>query len=383
MDIHRLITASTTVRCALLAAMTLVGTTDVLLAQDVLVLQDGRRIRGATITGMTSSTISYERAGAKFDLPANSLAEVQWGNAPESFLVGRAAINNGRFQEAATAFDEAAQAAANAPLKTEAAFQAAVALARAAGTNQQKASEAADRLNAWIATNPDGYRLPDAMLALGNAQLAAGDAAKAGATFQKLSSEAISRGWAAVWGPRAKFAHARALLAQGNLNEARAAFTSAQSSARAASGGEDPDPEMLALEAQASVGIGETTIKEGRLDEALNYFRDLARTATNEAVKAAARAGAGEALYLKAKGSGDVNALREAQIALAEANLLDTTAGEATAKALYYSGLVLLELGPEHEASNFRERALEYFQTVVKHYPKTSWATRAAEAGRN
>jgi TolA-binding protein len=350
--------------------------------QDMLVTTGGRRIRGIEITEMSASTIKYARGGETLDFPAISVAEVVWSDPPQAFLLGRSAARTGKFQDAANAFKEAADATKREVLKAEALYLEADALLRAAGSDQQKASFAADKLTVWINTYPTGYRLPDASLALGRATLAAGKPEQAELTFKKLASDALANNWGAVWSARAKFEEARALLAKGDLGNARSSFRQAQQSAQQA-GGDAPSPELLTLMAEASVGVGETMVREGQFDEALRYFRDLNNRAPNAAVRAAAKAGEGEALYLRAKDSGDADALRAAQVALAEANLLDPTAGEVTAKALYYSGMVLLALGPDHESSTFRQRALDYFASVTRDYSSTSWASRAAEAARN
>jgi len=44
--------------------------------------------------------------------------------------------------------------------------------------------------------------------------------------------------------------------------------------------------------------------------------------------------------------------------------------------------LVLLALGPDRESSTFKQRAVNYFQAVVRGYPDTAWAPLAAEAAR-
>lgn len=351
--------------------------------QDVLLTRNGRRIRGVEVTSMTSSTIQYLHGNDALELPANLLAEVQWSEPPEGLAIGRAAERSGNFQAAADAFREAADATKRDPLKAECGFLSADALLRAAGSDQQKAAFASEKLTAWITAYPDGYRLPDATLALGRALLAAGKSEQAELTLKKLADDALARNWSPIWGARAKFVQARAQLARNDLGNARSSFRAAMSAAQSAATGDQPDPELVTLEAEASVGIGETMVKEGKFDDALTYFKDLARRATSDTVRAAARAGEGEALYLRAKDTSSVAELRAAQIALAEANLLDTSAGEATAKALYYSGMVLLALGPDNESSTFRQRALDYFATVIKEYSATSWASAAAEASRN
>jgi len=349
--------------------------------KDILVTRDGRRIRGAEVTAMTSRTIHYQRSGTDLELPASLLAEVQWADPPEEFGLARGAARNGDFAAAANLYSAAADKASRDILKSEATFLAAESLARDGAGDPARAQAAAEKLNAWLTAHPDHFRVPDALLALGRAQVAAGAPAEAEATFEKLAQDALSSGWSPLWNARAKFEQAKALVAKGDHGNARAAFRAAISAAQTV-GGENAAPEVVVLIAEASVGVGEAMIEEKNFDEALRYFQDLGRREQG-AVQAAAKAGEGEALFLEAADQGDVEGLRAAQVALAEANLLDPTGGVTTAKALYYSGRVLLALGPDNEASNYKQRAADYFDTVLKEYSSTRWAAAAAAAARN
>ena len=64
-------------------------------------------------------------------------------------------------------------------------------------------------------------------------------------------------------------------------------------------------------------------------------------------------------------------------MALAKASVLDAAAGEASAKANYYLGRCLLELGPDREGDRFKQRAKAYFEIVYTNYPSTRWAALA------
>ncbi len=349
---------------------------------DVIQTTQGQRIRGVEVTATTSKTISYTKGEESSDLPATRLLDIVWSDPPEEYALARAALRNADFATAANMFTEAANKTKREPLEAECRYQAAAALVRGAGTDTAKSQEAVKSLNDWLAKWPDGYRAPDAQLMLGRAYVAAGDPAQAQTTFKKLSDDTLKNGWAPIWNARARFELARALLAAGDFDGARNAFRAASSAADTAAGQDGSSEEIVSLRADAAVGIGETMVREGKFEDALAYFQDLVHQAKSDAIRAAAKAGQGEALFLKAQKAGTVDGLREAQIALAEAGMLDSTAGETTAKALYYSGEVLLALGPDHEASTYKQRAADYFQSVVKNFPNTVWAPKAAEAAR-
>ena len=52
---------------------------------------------------------------------------------------------------------------------------------------------------------------------------------------------------------------------------------------------------------------------------------------------------------------------------------------EASAKANYYLGRCLLELGPERENDTWKQRANSYFQIVVNSYPTSRFAALAKQ----
>jgi hypothetical protein len=134
---------------------------------------------------------------------------------------------------------------------------------------------------------------------------------------------------------------------------------------------------------QSLVGEGQTFLREKNYTEAVRFFRGLGTTtppSANTAVLAAAKAGEGEALFLQAEESRDTAILRRAQIALAESNLLDTEAGDTSAKSAYYMARTILALGTDGESESFRARANGYFQIVVDNYPGSTWSALAREA---
>lgn len=347
-------------------------------AQDTISTTTGRRIRGVEITALNSSAVQFNQDGTTGEVPASQVLEIRWGDAPESYQLGRGSTNGGNFDAASDQFAQAAQDTSRAVLKTECEFLAAEALSRAAGSDQGKAQRAADMLGDWLGANPDNFRAPDALMARGRALLGAGSPAQAETTFKTLADDSLAKNWAPIWNARAKVEQARALMAAENFAGARTAFRGAASAAKAVTGAEYKS-EVDSLTAAASVGVGETMIREGNFKDALDYFRELGGRDADLAVKAAAKAGEGQALFLQAQAKGGSEGLRGAQLALATASVLDPLGGETSAKALYYSGMVLIALGPDRETSTFKQRAFAYFETVVKFYGSTSWATLAAE----
>ncbi len=351
-------------------------------ANDVILQKSGKRIRGVEVTEMTSSAIKFLRGDTSEEIPAADFARVQWDEPPESFMLAEGAVKRGDFATAANLYGESAKNSAREALKLESQFLAADALARSSGGDQARAKSALEALQAYLAAAPDGYRAPEALLQLGRTQIIAGQAAEAEANLAKLESEASSKNWDAIWAARAGLEKARAQLAQSKLNDARSSFRATVAAAEALAKQSDSST-LQDLIAEASVGEGETLVAEEKYDLAAQFFRNLLTGASNRSVTAAAQAGLGEALFLKAEAAGDDQDLRAAQLALAKANILDSSAEGTTAKALFYSGKVLIALGPDREQQDYKSRAIEYFRTVTRYYPQSAWAAKATKAMSN
>ncbi|MHC5062673.1 MAG: tetratricopeptide repeat protein [Planctomycetota bacterium] len=347
-------------------------------ANDVILQKSGKRIRGVEVTEMSSSAIKFQRGTTAEEIPASDFARVQWDEPPESFMLAEGAVKRGDFATAANLYGETAKNTARPALKLESQFLAADALARSSGGDPARAQAALDALAAYLSAAPDGYRAPDAMLQLGRTQVLAGKASEAETNLAKLETESSSKNWDPIWAVRAGLEKARAQLAQAKLNDARSTFRATVTAAEALARQAD-SADLQDLIAEASVGEGETLVAEKKYDLAVQFFRNLLTGASNRSVSAAAQAGLGEALYLKADATDDDRELRAAQLALATANILDSTAEGTTAKALYYSGMVLIALGPDREQQDYKSRAIEYFRTVTRYYPQSAWAAKATQ----
>lgn len=344
--------------------------------QDTILQKSGQRIRGVQVIEMTAARILYRVGNEESEIPASALARIQWDEPPESFMLARAAVDRADFAEAANLYSETARDTERPALKLEAQFLAAEALVNSSSGDQAKATSAVVALQIYLSDAPDGYRLPDALLLQGRALVGAGRAPEAETSLLELEAKTSSQGWDGIWSVRAKIEKAKAQLAQGKLNDARGSFRAAIA-AGSALAKDGSDPEISQLIANASVGEGDTLVAENKLELAIEFFRKLLASADDRAISAAAQAGLGESLYLNAMAKGSDSDLREAQLALATANLLDGNARETTAKALFYAGKVLLALGPDREQQDYKSRAMKYFRTVSRYYPQTVWAGKA------
>ncbi len=370
---------------ASLAALSLLLVGGALPAQkikDTILKKDGARLRGVEIVDMTTTSVVFKRGAEQAELPAVQLASIQWSEPPEEFAQATVAENRGDFEAAANLYAEASKKSDRKVFQLEAKFLANRALVHAAvGRDAARAQTAADSLASFVGEVGKGLRAPEAKLLQGKALRMAGKGAEAEKILKEIEDTAVKENWGFVWDARAKYEKALAQLAQNKPADARSAYQSVASAVDAAlaatPGGKDSEMEELRM--LSLVGQGETYIAEKNPDQASSYFDGLAQRSQGKspALYAAALAGKGEALYLKAGASKDPALLRRAQIELAQASIHDTGTGATTAKALYYTGKLILDLGASRESEQFKARARSYFESVLRNYGQTPFAALA------
>lgn len=354
-----------------------------LLAQnkDVVTRKDGAIMRGVEITEFTHAGVKATRKGGDvLEIPGNLVLSVKWGDLPEEFIAGRAAMDRNDFAAATQMFGEAANKATRPLVKADCEFFQLRAAVAGVGQDKGAAQTASEKAKAWLADNGAHWRVPEALLLAGRAARLAGDTASAAETLRQLDTRATQEGFGPVWTARAKFELALTLESEGKASEARSTFQSAYSAAQNALSTPSTDSDELeVMKVRAKIGEGETYLSEKDYARAESFFH-LLTSGQDTALVAAAWAGEGEAIYLAAAESKDVGRLRKAQLALARASVLDAQGGDASAKANYYLGQCLLALGPTNEGDTFRNRARSYFQIVLANYSDSKWAAKAKAA---
>jgi len=342
---------------------------------DVVLKKDGAKVRGVEITDFLLSGVRGTRGSDPFELPSHQVLDVEWSDVPEEFLAGKAAMKRGDFKAAAQLFGAVTS---DRPLvKADAEFFKIKAAVAAIGNDKGAASTAGAHAKNWLSANTNHWRTPEALLLAGRAERLAGTGGTAAATLQELDDRAVREGFSPIWSAKAKYELALTLLADGKGSEARSQFKAAGTAIDTAIATETGDKsELLRLKTLAGVGEGETYLIDKDYKKAESFFRSLARS-DDPALRAAGLAGEGQAAFLAAAESKDLDGIRKAQLALAQASVFDAAGGEASAKANYFLGRCLLELGPEREGDSFKQRAQDYFKLVYTNYPSTEWAGKA------
>ncbi|MCR9247110.1 MAG: hypothetical protein NXI31_18920 [bacterium] len=347
---------------------------------DIIVRKNGAKIRGIEITEFKHSALKAKKGEREIEVPGHLVASVTWGDLPEQFVIGRAAMNRGDYENATQMFGEAANATERALLKTECEFFQIKAAVKNLGSDQGAAATAAEQAQSWVGANSDHYRVPEALLLTGRALRLAVKGDDAATVLKQLDSRAINEGFGAVWSARAKYELALTLAANNKTGEARTQYQSANSAAdNALKTPSGDDAELRTIKILAKIGEGETFLTDKDFQRAESFFHALVRN-PDPGLAAAAWAGEGQAIFMQASESKKTEDLRRAQIALARASVLDSTAGDASARANYFLGRCLMELGPDRAGDDYKKHAKAYFSLVVNSYGATTWADKAREA---
>lgn len=351
-----------------------------LLAQnkDIVERTDAKPLR-TTILRLELDKLYYKKGkDAEGDLPWSRVRRFKLADAGDEYTRAESAARRGDHKMAGQLFTEAAAKATRPVVKACAQFYAGRALTTAAERNKGLASAAIAALEAYLGENATGYFAPEARIALGINTMRKGDAKAAADILDKCLSDATAQAWRLRWHALARFHKGKALHAAGDFSNARSELQSVANAVQAALGEDNTRPaELEAARAEALMLVGETYIGEKLFAEALRYYRGLT-SGNTPGVKAAAFAGEGQILYMQAEADNDANKLREAQLALANANIEPDTTPLTSAKALYYMGMVLKALGDKEENSAARAKA--YFRSVISAYANTPWAQKARQA---
>ena len=356
----------------LLAAAALAPFASAQKINDTVVKKDGSRVRGVEITEFLLTGVRGKRGNDAFEIPAHQIVAVEWSDAPEQFLTGRAAMDRGDFRTATQLFGDVKSE--RALVNADAEFFKIKAAVGAIGNDKAAATTAAEFAKKWLAANQNHWRTPEAMLLGGRAERLAGTGGAAAATLKELDDRAGREAWGATWSARAKAELAQTLLGDGKASEARTMFQAASTAADSAlAQPSDDTAELKALKTMARVGEGETYLVDKDYGKAESFFRGLV-TSNQADLVGAGHAGEGEAQFLAALAANRPDDIRKAQMSLALACVHDAQSGEASAKANYYLGRCLLALGAEREGDTWKQRANAYFQIVVNNYASSRWA---------
>ncbi|MHC4515870.1 MAG: tetratricopeptide repeat protein, partial [Planctomycetota bacterium] len=269
------------------------------------------QLRNIEVLAMKVDKVTYKQRGKENVISSSQVESVKWDDPPEAFAKAEVANTLKRFDDAAQLYLTAAKdEKAREVIRLEAQFLAGRACLMAAGGNKTKADAAGKVVEDYVNAAPDGFHLPEAKLILGKVKILTGDAAGAEDLMAVVEADAGRGGWPGHWVAQAQFVKAQAQSAQGKHDDARNSYKMVVTTVGAALGqGPLHNKDLLLLQTEAKVMQGETFIQQKYYDDALAYFRALASSG-GAGLKAAARTGEGQILYLQGRDKADVRRRR-------------------------------------------------------------------------
>jgi TolA-binding protein len=316
-----------------------------------LVLDGGRLREDVEVREEKWAKVKFkDKAGKTEELEGEKILEMRL-RSPAQLLSGQSAFRGGVFDRAVQSFTAVRNGAAEGSSVWAHATYWLGESQRMAGNATECVTEQKKLLDKLA----DHYLAPAALLSLGKAQAASGQADQGTTTLQKLS-----QGYGDLWQLKGKLAEAETLLEAKKYSPARGAFEVVQQGAA----------RHPTIRSAAQVGIGQCYVGDKRYDDAVKFFEGIIGSQSNDAeVAGGAWTGIGDCRYEQAKASNnDQNKLKEALIAYQVA----TTRFAGTrsyAKALYMAGECL-------RALNKPELAKRMDEELLGRCPKTEWARK-------
>ena len=312
---------------------------------------DGKRVNGS-ISAMSKTELTLKKNVGEPDVvSANDIAAIEWDGGGPELKLGYSDENGGKFESATQRFLKA-KADAKSPsdfLKGEFEYMLARVAAKQALADPDKREQAIQKLIAAQKAYPEHVRYYESVVLLSQIQLAAKDLTSVRKTLEALSQS--------PWNDlklAARIAEARALVAEGKIDDAIAAFDSVANSV-GDSASEAP------RKYEAMLGHARGLIMQSKFEDALKILETVTEKgpADDSTVQA-------EAYVLQGQAYQGVGRTKEAALAYLHVDILFPRESAFHAEALYQmSNLWKLVQHPD--------RSAEAAGKLVQIYPNSEW----------
>ncbi len=312
------------------------------------------------VTGMSSVKVDFEKGtggGIAEEIPVNTILSIDFEDEPSELKFAKGHVQAGRYAEGLASLNKIKEAPSRAEIKQDIEFYKAICTAKLALGGSGKIADAGRMMKAFVDANPRNYHYFEAAEALGDLLVAA--------RVYTAAAEYYSRLEKAPWPEykmRAEAALGRALLAQGKVAEAEAAFDKVL----AAPIPTDPVAKEMVQTQQtlAKLGKAGALVAKKKSDEAVKIVEEILKTADPEDSVLLARA-------YNVLGSAHRQAGRpkDALLAYLHVDVLYSHLPDAHAEALAN----LAELWEQVHKS---ERANRAQKTLEEEYPDSPWAKK-------
>jgi tetratricopeptide (TPR) repeat protein len=343
-----------------------------LAAQGRVVQVDGTSVSG-TITTATLEKIEVQVGEQSQTIAPDQVLRLSFGTPPSVILQAQGFLDRLEFQNAVSLLDEAAGQADPAWIAPYAKILRAEALLAWSNFDANRASEAVQGFNEWLASYPDHFWVSRARIGKALAMGRTGKVSDAAKELQAVASFAFENNLGKKIEFEARLARCEVYLQGKDAALARqrlegsgglvANLKEAASSPQAPTGLRSL---LTAYWVRAQIQLGDALEQTDGLGQAKSYWERLLRSERNLGDDARA-----SGKIVIARAARDAGKLREAQFALAEIAATINAGPETMARALYTLGEVCQELGDKPTPGT------TYFRRIVERFPSSSWAQKA------
>lgn len=315
--------------------------------------QENRISGEVTAVSKTAITVK-QQTGATVEIPANDIDMIEWDGAPATLRAALGQENNGNYNAAITSLQQVQDGleATATNLQTDVKFFIARALSKAALADATRLPEAIARMKAFTDANITSFRYYEGLDFLGRLYLASQDFTQAEATFTLIENSPFDD-----LKLSAKSSKGRVLLAQGQVDQALAAFD-------AVLGLPANDESSKLRQLEAKLGKAKCLTEKKQFDQSITLLDDVVSSAeeSNTRLQAEAQVLKGDALLGQGK-------TQEAVLAYLLVDILFSSQQDLHAEALYQ----LVKLWP---AVGQPGRAQDARAALETKYPTSPWVKK-------
>jgi len=310
------------------------------------------------VTGTSAVKIDFEKGttgGIAEEIPVNTILSIDFEDEPAELKFAKGHIQGGRYAEALESLGKIKEMPGRAEIKQDVEFYKALATAKLALGGSGKIAAAGRTMKAFADANSKSYHYFEAAETVGDLLVAARLYTPAAEYYGRLEK--------APWPEyklRAEAAMGRALLAQGKVAEAAAAFDKVL----AAPVPSDPAVKEMVQNQQtlAKLGKAGTLVATKKPDEAIKIVEGILKTADPEDVMLLARA-----YNVLGAAQRQAGRPKEALLAYLHVDVLYSNFPDAHAEALANLTELWEQVHKSERANNAKKR-------LEEEYPDSPWA---------
>jgi len=325
-------------------------------ALDTVRKTSGQSVLGK-VTAVSATEVTIEKAGGTPEkIPVIEIDQVLYDREPPEFRAARTNTASGAYANALRVLERVDVAKLERQeLKQDLDFYRTYCRGKMALAGEGELSEASQELLAFVAAHPTSYHILPATELLGDVLVAFGDYAEARKHYAQLGQAPFPE-----YQVRSAVATGKALVAEGQYDQARAAFDQALQAA-----GKVPSDQLAEQRFAATLGKAACQAETGNPDEAVAAVEAVIAKLDPEQAELHAQAYVTLGKCYRKK----PDATKEALLAFLHVHVLYSANALAHAEALAH----LAELWTEDGKP---ERSVEMTQLLKERYPNTPWAKR-------